>query len=112
MTVGPGPYAVLSAIVFAIALYGLLARRHPLATLAAVCLLFAAPVIALVGFTHAVGKGISTGPVPAIPPLGDALSAFAIVVATCIGSVGFVLLLLLWRRTGRADVDSLGDVES
>ncbi len=112
MTVGPGAYAVLSAIVFAIGIYGLLARRHPLAVLIAVCLMFAAPVIALLGFTHVFTQHFPTGPFPRIPPLGDALSAFGIVVATCIGSVGFALLLLLWRRTGRADIDSLGDVES
>ena len=76
-----------------------------------VCLMFAAPVIALVGFTHVFTR-TSNGPLPVIPPLGDALSAFTIVVATCVGSVGLALLLLLWRRTGRADVDALGDVES
>ncbi len=110
MTVGPGQFAVLSAVVFAIGVYGVLARRHPLAVLAALCLMFAAPVIALVGFTHVFAR-ISNGPLPVIPPLGDALSAFTIVAATCVGSVGFALLLLLWRRTGRADVDALGDVE-
>ena len=77
----------------------------------AVCLLFAAPVIALVGFTHVFAVA-SNGPLPVIPPTGDALSTFTIVAGSCIGSIGFALLLLLWRRTGRADVDALGDVES
>jgi NADH-quinone oxidoreductase subunit K len=104
VTVGPGPFAVLSAAVFAIGVYGVLARRHPLGVAMAIGLLFAAPVIALVGFTHA----IQSGP----PAFGDALAAFAIVVASCICSVGFALIVLLWRRTGRADIDVLGDLEA
>jgi NADH:ubiquinone oxidoreductase subunit K len=39
------------------------------------------------------------------------LSALAIVAASCICSLGFALVVLLWRRTGRADVDALGDLE-
>ena len=27
------------------------------------------------------------------------------------GGAGFALVLLLWRRSGRADVDALGDIE-
>jgi NADH-quinone oxidoreductase subunit K len=104
MTVGPGPFAVLSATVFAIGVYGVLARRHPLGVVMAIGLLFAAPIVALVGFTHA----IQSGP----PAFGDALAAFAIVVASCVGSVGFALIVLLWRRTARADIDALGDLEA
>jgi NADH:ubiquinone oxidoreductase subunit K len=84
--------------------YGILARRHPLGVAMAIGLLFAAPVIALVGFTHA----IQTGP----RAFGDALAALAIVAASCICSVGFALIVLLWRRTGRADIDALGDLEA
>jgi NADH-quinone oxidoreductase subunit K len=104
VNIGPGQYAVLSAVVFAIGIYGVLARRHPLAVVMSLGLLFAAPVIALVGFTHLI--------VGTAPPLGDALSAMGIVAASCTASLGFALLLLLWRRSGRADVDALGDVEA
>ena len=104
MNVGPGEYAVLSAVVFGIGLYGVLARRHPLGVTMAIGLLFAAPVVALVGFTNA----ITVGP----PAYADALAALAVVAASCVCSLGFALIVLLWRRTGRADVDSLGDLES
>lgn len=104
MNVGAGEYAVLSAVVFGIGLYGVLARRHPLGVTMAIGLLFAAPVIALTGFTHA----IDVGP----PAYGDALAALAIVTASCICSLGFALIVLLWRRTGRADIDALGDREA
>jgi NADH-quinone oxidoreductase subunit K len=101
---GPGAYAVLSAVVFAIGIYGLLARRHPLAVVMSLGLLFAAPVIALVGFT-VVTESIEQA------PLGGALAVMAIVAATCACSLGFAIVLLLWRRSGRADVDALGDIE-
>lgn len=103
MNVGPGPFAVLSAAVFAIGIYGVLARRHPLAVVMAVGLLFAAPVIALVGFTHA----IEAEPIA----FGDGLAALAVVAASCVCGLGFTLVVLLWRRTGRADIDALGDFE-
>lgn len=104
MTVGSAEFAVLSAVVFAIGIYGLLARRHPLAVVMSLGLLFAAPLIALVGFT-ATTANIN----PA--PLGGALAVMAVVAATCICSLGFAIVLLLWRRSGRADVDALGDLE-
>ena len=104
MTVGPGEFAVLSAAVFAIGIYGVLARRHPLGVAMAIGLLFAAPVIALTGFTHA----IIVGP----PAYGDAVAALTVVVASCVCSLGFALIVLLWRRTGRADIDALGDREA
>lgn len=98
-------YALLSGGVFAIGVYGVLARRHPLAVAISLGLMFAAPVIALVGFTH------NQGNVPGVQ-LGDALSTMAIIAGTCICSIAFALVVLLWRRTGRADVDALGDVEA
>lgn len=104
MSVGPEAFAVLSAVIFAIGIFGVLARRNPLGVAIAIGLLFAAPVIALVGFTHA----INVGPIA----FGDALAAFAIVVASCVSCLGFALIVLLWRRTGRADVDALGDLEA
>ena len=104
MNVGPGQYAVLSAVVFAIGLYGVIARRHPLGVVMALGLLFVAPLIALVGFTSYAANVQRA-------PLGGALASLAIVAATCCCSLGFALVVLLWRRSGRADVDALGDIE-
>jgi NADH-quinone oxidoreductase subunit K len=103
VTAGPEAFALLSAAVFAIGIYGVLVHRHPLGVVMAVGLLFAAPVIALVGFTHT----IQAHPLA----IGDGLAAFAIVAASCLCSLGFALIVLLWRRTGRADIDALGDLE-
>lgn len=104
MNAGSGEFAVLSALVFAIGIYGLLARRHPLGVVMALGLLFAAPLIALVGFTTGIGNVEQA-------PLGGALAVMVIVAATCTCSLGFAIVLLLWRRSGRSDVDALGDIE-
>jgi NADH-quinone oxidoreductase subunit K len=98
MTIGPGQFAVLSAIVFALGLYGVLSRRSGPAMLMALQLLLLASIIAMVGFTHLGGSGST-------PALGDAL-AFILVIA--IGSqtaLGAALSLLLWRRRRTLDVD-------
>ena len=102
MTIGPGFVRGAERGCVRVGIYGVLARRHPLGVVMAVGLLFAAPVIALVGFTHAIQVG---------PAFGDALAAFTIVAASCVCSLGFALIVLLWRRTGRADIDALGDLE-
>ena len=104
MNIGAGQYAVLSAVVFAIGLYGVFARRHPLGVVMALGLLFAAPLIALAGFSSETGSVQQA-------PLGGAFATMAIVAATCACSLGFALVVLLWRRSGRADVDALGDIE-
>lgn len=104
MNILGGQYAVLSAVVFAIGVYGVFARRHPLAVVIGIGLLFAAPLIALAGFTRFAANVQRA-------PLGGALATMAIIAATSVCSLGFALVLLLWRRSGRADVDALGDIE-
>lgn len=104
MSIGPAHFAVLSAIVFAIGLYGVLARRNALHVLVALVLISLAPVIALVGFAHT-GRGGAT------PPLGDAFALFALVSTGAIAAVGLSVVVLLWRRTGTGDVEEFVDVE-
>jgi NADH-quinone oxidoreductase subunit K len=104
VSIGPGHYAVLSAIVFALGLFGVVTRTQMFGVLMAIALLFAAPVIALVGFTH-VGMGTS------LPPLGDALALFAVVGAGVEGAVGIAIAMLVWRRIGSSDVDDLVEVD-
>jgi NADH-quinone oxidoreductase subunit K len=98
MTIGPGHYAVLSAIVFTLGLYGVLTRANLFAILIALVLLFAAPVIALVGFAAAL-------------PLGDALAFLAVLASAAEALVGVGIAFLLWRRIGSSDRDDLVDVE-
>lgn len=104
MNVGPGHFAVLSAIVFALGLYGVLSRRNPLGLVMSLWVLFSAPIIALVGFTHT-GRGGSQ------PPVGDALAFFAIVAVAAESVLGVALALLLWRRSHGADGDELVEAD-
>ena len=104
MSAGPEHYAILSAIVFSIGIYGVLTRTTMPAVLMSVTLLFAAPVIALVGFSHLGGGGF-------LPALGESLALVGVVAAGAQIAVGIALTLLVWRRIGSADVDDLVEVE-
>lgn len=101
MTAGPGAYAVLSAVVFALGLYGVLSRTTLLAVLMSVALLFLAPVIALVGFTQAGGNDGA----------GGALALIAVFAVAAEVSVGLGIALLVRRRIGSGDVDDLVELE-
>ena len=105
MTIGPGHFAALSAIVFAIGLYGVLSRRNALHSLLGLVVLFTAPVIALVGFAH-------TGHGAGGPPMGDALAVMAMVATAAVAGVGLAVVLHLWRRIESADLDELADTET
>jgi len=104
VSVGPAHFAVLGAILFAVGLYGVLARRNALHVVLALIVLLTAPVVALVGFAHSGGGGAG-------PPLGDALAFFALVSTAGLAVVGLSVVLLLWRRTGTADIEEFIDVE-
>ena len=103
MTAGPGHYALLSALVFGLGLFGVLSRRDAVGLLMSALVLFTAPVVALVGFAHAGGAG-------AVPPTGDALAVFAVVAAASEAVVGVALLLLLWRRIGSGDAEEFDEI--
>lgn len=104
MSVGPGHFAVLSALVLGLGVYGVLTRRGAAGMLPAVALLLLAPAIAAVGFAH-LGKGGSA------PPVGDALALFALSALTATSLLGAGLALLAWRRLRSAAVDDLLDAE-
>ncbi|MFN2569279.1 MAG: NADH-quinone oxidoreductase subunit NuoK [Candidatus Dormibacteria bacterium] len=105
MTVGPAHYAVLSALIFAIGLYGVLVRRHGVALLCALALMFLAPVIALVGFTElGTGGDRSAG--------GSALALMAILSLGAQLAVGAGMLTLAWRRRGSHDLEDMTDLSA
>ena len=103
MNAGPGQYAVLSTLVFAIGLFGVLNRRTPFGVIAALFLTFLAPVIALAGFAHT-GSGTS------VPPVGDAFGLLAVMAACAQFAAGIGLVLLARRRLGREVADDINDV--
>lgn len=104
MNVGPAHYAALSAILFAIGLFGVTARRNALIALASLSVLFSAPVIAAVGFAES-GDG-------SVPRLGDALALFALAALCAELIVGGAVAALLWRRAETADLDEMVELDA
>ena len=101
MNAGPGAYAVLSAVVFAIGLFGVITRSTTHGVLLAIPLLFGAPVIALLGVSQGGGPQAA----------GGALALFGVVAAVSVVATGIGLALLVRRRVGSSDVDDLIELE-
>lgn len=99
MNGGPAQYAALSAILFAIGLFGVTARRNAIAALASLSVLFSAPVVAAAGFAES-GNG-------SLPRLGDALALVTLVALCAELIVGGAVAALLWRRSDTADLDEM-----
>ena len=102
MTAGPGAYAALSGVVFALGVFGLLTRSSTWGVLMAVVVLLAAPVIALVGFSQS-----GSGPQAA----GGALALLAVLAIVAVVATGVGLALLVQRRAGSSNVDDLVELE-
>jgi NADH-quinone oxidoreductase subunit K len=105
MTIGPGHYAVLTGVVFAIGLFGLLSRRDLFGVLASLALLLLAPVIAFAGFAE-IGGGAGA------PAQGELVALALVVVCAAQVAVGAGLVTLLRRRRDSVDVDDLDELEA
>ena len=99
MNVGPAHYAVLSAILFSIGLFGVTAHRSAVSALASLSILFSAPVIAAVAFAEN-GRA-------ALPRLGDAVGLFTLAALCAELIVGAAVAALVWRRSDTADLDEM-----
>lgn len=104
MTPGPAQYAVLSALLFAIGLFGVVCRRNSIAAIASLSIVFSAPVVAAVGVAQS-GNGT-------YPPLGTAVGLVVITALCAQLLVGGAIAALVWRRSGTADLDELADTEA
>lgn len=104
MSVGPAHYAALGAVLFAIGLYGVSARRSTVAAVASLSILLSAPVVVMVGVAEA-GSGL-------LPRLGEA-AALVTIAALCANLlVGGAVVALVWRRSDVADLDELIDEDA
>jgi NADH-quinone oxidoreductase subunit K len=103
VNVGPAHYAALSAILFAIGLFGVASRRSTMAALASLSVLFSAPVVAAAGFAES-GHG-------SLPRLGDALALFTLSALCAELVVGGAVAALVWRRSDTADLDEMTEVD-
>ena len=95
MSVGLEHYLALSAILFAIGLYGALAKRNMIAILLCIEIMLNAVNIAMVAFSRYIAPQALTGQVFVV---------FIMVVAAAEAAVGLAIIIALYRR--RKTVDS------
>ena len=100
---------VLSAVLFCIGLYGVLSRRHIIAVLMALELMFNAVNVALVAFSRYVTPADLAGPGGVVENArflltGQSLAVFVIVAAAAEVALGLALVIALIRRTDTLDV--------
>ncbi len=100
MKVGGEAVAVLSGLIFAVGIFGLLSRRDALGVITSLAVLLVASVVAFAGFTSTGGG------------TGGGVAALAVVVlcATQI-LVGAAVVALLHRRHEFVDVDRYDDLQ-
>jgi NADH:ubiquinone oxidoreductase subunit K len=96
MAVGLNHYLVLSAVLFCIGLYGVLAKRNAVVILMCIEIMLNAVNIALVAFSRYVVPMLLTGQIFAI---------FVIVVAAAEAAVGIAIIITIYRRRESVDVD-------
>lgn len=94
MSVGLEHYLVLSAILFAIGLYGVLAKRNAIAILLSIEIMLNAVNITMVAFSRFITPVLLTGQVFAI---------FIIVVAAAEAAVGLAIIMAIYRDRGTID---------
>jgi len=94
MSVGLEHYIMLSAVLFAIGLYGVLAKRNAIAIMLSIEIMLNAVNIAMVAFSRYVTPLMLTGQVFAI---------FIMVVAAAEAAVGLAIIMAIYR--GRDTID-------
>ncbi|MCZ7662443.1 MAG: NADH-quinone oxidoreductase subunit NuoK [Thermoleophilia bacterium] len=90
------PVLVLSAVLFATGMFGVLTRRNAITLLVSVEIMMNAGNLNLVAFSRLYQPELMTGQVFAIMGIGIAASEAA---------VGLALILTIYRRYGSTDVD-------
>jgi NAD(P)H-quinone oxidoreductase subunit 4L len=96
MAVGLNHYLVLSAVLFCIGFYGVLAKRNAVVILMCIEIMLNAVNITLVAFSRYVVPMLLTGQIFAI---------FVIVVAAAEAAVGIAIIITIYRRRESVDVD-------
>jgi NADH-quinone oxidoreductase subunit K len=92
-------YIVLSAMIFAIGLAGVLTRRNPLVILLSLELLLNAGNLALIGFSRMWGNAD-----------GQIFALIVMVVAACEVVVGLGLIVSMYRNRIAIDVDEMSEL--
>lgn len=98
MTLGLEHYLILSAILFAIGLYGALAKRNALIILMCIEIMLNAVNIALAGFSKYITPALVTGQVFVI---------FILVVAAAEAAVGVAIIISIYRSRKTIEADKI-----
>jgi NADH:ubiquinone oxidoreductase subunit K len=93
-SVGLEHYLILSAVLFAIGLFGALTRRNNIAVLLSIEIMLNAANIAMVAFSRYIAPAELTGQVFAI---------FIIAVGAAEAAVGLAIIMAVYRRRGTVD---------
>ncbi len=89
-------YLTVSAILFAVGLFGILTRRNVLMILLSIELILNAANLSFVSFSSLLGE-LS----------GQAVVFFTMIVAAAEVTVGLAIVVLLFRKKGSTDIDEL-----
>lgn len=92
---------VLAFLLFAIGAYGILTRRHLVGLLISLEIMLNAANINLAAFAHFRAHDASSGP---------AFAALVIAVAACEMAAALAIVVAMYRRRRRLDVDTLKDL--
>ncbi len=98
MTVGLNHYLVLSAILFAIGLYGVLSKRNAIVILMCIEIMLNAVNIALVAFSRYIVPLALTGQV---------FTIFILVVAAAEAAVGVAIIISIYRNRKMIDTNKI-----
>jgi NADH:ubiquinone oxidoreductase subunit K len=93
-------YVILSLILLAIGIYGLLTKRHLLKVFVSVELIATAATMNFVMLVPSLGKG-----------LGEAFLVFAFATDTCVSGVILALLVIVHKKYGTSDIGDLVKIE-
>lgn len=96
MVVGLEHFLILSAILFSIGIYGVLAKRNAIAILMSIEIMLNAVNIAMVAFWRYVAPAAMTGQVFVI---------FIIVVAAAEAAVGLAIIIAIYRSRETVDAE-------
>jgi NADH:ubiquinone oxidoreductase subunit K len=92
-------FLVLSAFLFCIGATGVLTRRNPLVVLLSLELMLNAGNLALIAFSRMLGNGD-----------GQVFALIVMVIAACEVVIGLGLIVAIYRRRLRIDVDALSEM--
>jgi NAD(P)H-quinone oxidoreductase subunit 4L len=98
IAIGLEHYLILSAVLFGIGLYGMLAKKNTIVILMCLEIMLNAVNIALVAFSRYITPVLLTGQVFAI---------FVIVVAAAETTVGLAIIISIYRRHDTIDSDKI-----